>query len=101
MAANSEVLGGLHALFAEYWAEKMRMAMNPNLELRVALSSADAAVIRAFLKDNGIQADPSGDKELSDLAADLKAQTKGIVPQGELDAIMSEFQGYMNTGSVQ
>ncbi len=101
MAANSEVLGGLHALFAEYWADKMRKAMDPDPEVRVALSSADAAVIRAFLKDNGIQADPSGDKELASLAADLKAQTKGIVPQNELDAIMSEFQGYMTQGSMQ
>ena len=101
MAANSEVLGGLHQLFAEYWAAKMKAAMDPNPETRVMLSSADAAVIRAFLKDNGIQADPSGDKELASLAADLKAQTQGIVPQGELDAIMDEFKGYMNSGTVQ
>lgn len=95
MAATSERLGGLHDLFTAFWEEKLNDAMNPDRELRVPLSAAEQAVLRAFLKDNGVQADQSGNKELEKLAGDLKAATQGIVTDDEMQGIMDDFNARM------
>lgn len=100
MAASSDRLGGLHALFTEYWEVRMKDAANPNPEKRIPLSAAELAVLRAFLKDNGVQADPAGDKELESLASELQKATQGVVKQDELDSIVGDFHNYMQ-GTVQ
>lgn len=92
MSASSERLGGLHEMFTRYWEMRMQQAMDPDPERRVGMSAAEHAVVRAFLKDNGVQADVTGDKELEALSADLKAATQGAVSGGELDDIMRDFQ---------
>lgn len=104
MAASSERLGGLHDLFTQFWEEKLRDSMNPDREMRIPLSAAEQAVLRAFLKDNGVQADVTGNKELEKLATDLKDATKGIVTDKEMDDIMADFNARMpnlNLGNMQ
>jgi hypothetical protein len=95
MAASSERLGGLHDLFTQFWEEKLHDSMNPDREMRIPLSAAEQAVLRAFLKDNGVQADVTGNKELEKLAGDLKDATKGIVTDKEMDDIMADFNARM------
>ncbi|MNO88118.1 hypothetical protein D3C76_795550 [compost metagenome] len=95
MAASSERLGGLHDLFTAYWEMRMTQAMESDPELRIPMSAAEHAVVRAFLKDNGVQADVSGNKELEKLAGDLKAATQGIVTDDEMQGIMDDFNARM------
>ncbi len=92
MSASSDRLGGLHEMFTQYWEMRLRQAVDPNPEVRVGMSAAEHAVVRAFLKDNGVQADVTGDKELEALASDLKAATKGVVTDGEFSDIMDDFK---------
>lgn len=96
MAASSERLGGLHELFTQYWEMRMQQALNPDPELRVGISAAEHSVIRAFLKDNGVQADVTGNKELEKLTSDLKAATSGVVTENELAGIMDDFNLHMS-----
>lgn len=62
MAAKSSTLGTLHELFAQYWLDQM----NREVEVydnegevvgykKQPLSAAEAAVLRAFLKDNNVR----------------------------------------------
>ncbi|WYW04305.1 terminase small subunit [Pseudomonas phage vB_PpuP-Kurepalu-1] len=95
MAATSDRLGGLHELFTAYWEGRMRQASHPDPELCIPISAAELAVLRAFLKDNGVQADVTGDKELASLANDLKAATSGVVKPNEFDDIMADFNKQM------
>lgn len=95
MAATSERLGGLHDLFTAYWEHRMQEAMHPDPELRVGISAAEQAVLRAFLKDNGVQAEVTGNAALEALTADLKEATKGVVSSGELKDIMDDFNSMM------
>lgn len=99
MAAKSSTLGDLHELFAQYWHDQM----NRQEEVldadgyvvghrKVPLSAAEAAVLRAFLKDNNVQADPDSDGDVKDLANNLRAATKGSVSDTELDGILETFQ---------
>lgn len=92
MSASSDRLGGLHEMFTQYWEMRLRQAVDPDPEQRVGMSAAEHAVVRAFLKDNGVQADVTGDKELEALAADLKSATKGVVTDGEFSDIMDDFK---------
>lgn len=98
MAAKSSTLGQLHELFAQYWLDQM------NREVDVCdadgfvvgtkplpLSAAEAAVLRAFLKDNNVQADPADDGDVKDLARNLRAATEGTVGESELDSILDAF----------
>ena len=101
MSASSDRLGGLHEMFTQYWEMRLKQAVDPDPELRVGMSAAEHAVVRAFLKDNGVQADPTGDKEMEALAADLKQATKGIVTSNEMDAIMDDFRRQVGGGSLQ
>lgn len=103
MAASSERLGGLHDLFTKYWEHRMQQAMDPDPELRVGISAAEQAVLRAFLKDNGVQADVTGNKALEALTEDLKAATRGVVKDGEMDDIIADFNSFIQPqiGTVQ
>lgn len=96
MAASSERLGNIHEMFSTYWEMRMLQALDPNPEVRVAISSAELAVLRAFLKDNGVQADDVGSKELDALSSNLKAATAGIVTDSEMSGIMDDFNRHMS-----
>lgn len=73
----------------------MMLAMSRDPEIHVGISAAEQAVLRAFLKDNGVQADQSGNKELEQLAGDLKKATAGIVTDEEMAGIMDDFNARM------
>lgn len=99
MAATSNTLGKLHELFAQYWMDRMLVEeaiTNAEGEVvgtrKVPLNAAEASVLRAFLKDNNVTADPDSNKDVEALGAALKIATQGEVPAGELDAILADFQ---------
>jgi hypothetical protein len=48
-------------------------------------------VLRAFLKDNNIQADPDASTDIRALSAGLAAATEGTVSAEELQAIFDDF----------
>lgn len=100
MAASSERLGGLHEMFTKYWEMRMMQAMDPNPETRVGMSAAEHAVVRTFLKDNGVQADVTGNAELEALSNDLRAATQGVVSGSEMDDIMADFKAQIG-GTLQ
>lgn len=98
MAATSNTLGSLHELFAQYWLDQMnRIEDVYNAEgtvigtRKIPLTAAEAAVLRAFLKDNNVQADPDAGDDVKDLAANLRAATEGTVTGSELDGILDAF----------
>lgn len=101
MSASSERLGGLHEMFTRYWEMRMEQAMHSDPELRVGMSAAEHAVVRAFLKDNGVQADVTGNKELEALSEELKLATRGVVSGGEMDDIMADFRAQIGGGTIQ
>lgn len=75
MAANEQDLGRVHAALTE-WALEALNARDPETNRRL-LTAAEAAVIRAFLKDNEIQAPPEASKGLDELRAKLAKQGRG------------------------
>lgn len=89
MAASSSLLGNLHELFAAYWLDQMQRTDEDGKH--VPLSAAEAAVLRAFLKDNNVQADPDDTGDVRELSKQLRAATEGTVSENELDAVMAEF----------
>ncbi len=93
MAAKSSTLGTLHELFAQYWMDQMTRTTEDGLV--IPLSAAEAAVLRAFLKDNNVTADPADDGDVKDLAKELRKATEGTVTDTELDSIISDFQRQM------
>lgn len=98
MAASSSRLGSLHDAFTKYWEHRLEVADYPMEDERwIPFTSADAAVLRAFLKDNNITAEPGGDKEVAALGEKLKRELGGDVNQAELDAIMADARQYMGT----
>ena len=109
MAAKSSTLGTLHELFAQYWLDQM----NREVEVydnygavigckKQPLSAAEAAVLRAFLKDNNVQADPADDGDIKSLSKSLRAATEGTVQESELDAIINDFKSQMpGLGNIQ
>lgn len=96
MAASSKALGDLHALFAQYWADMM--VRTDETGKKLPLSASEAAVLRAFLKDNNVQADVDGNKELGELEQQLRDATKGTVSDSELEGIMDDFMRVNNMG---
>lgn len=101
MAAKSSTLGTLHELFAQYWLDQMQR-VDPETGLVVPLSAAEAAVLRAFLKDNNVQADPADDGDIKSLSKSLRAATEGTVQESELDAIINDFKSQMpGLGNIQ
>lgn len=97
MAASSDRLGGLHEMFTRYWEHRFEAAEKTfDDESYIPLTSNDLAVLRAFLKDNNVTAEPGGDKDLARLGAELTKNLKGSgVNQAELDAIMEDAQAWM------
>lgn len=93
MAAKSSTLGTLHELFAQYWMDQMQRTDEDGKI--IPLSAAEAAVLRAFLKDNNVQADPADDGDVKDLAKELRRATEGTVTDSELDTIINDFQRQM------
>lgn len=104
MAASSDRLGSLHAMFTAYWEHRFECAaLAFDAEGYIPLTSNDLAVLRAFLKDNNITAEPGGDKELgllgSQLARDMAASG---VNEAELNSILEDAQKWMGTtGTMQ
>lgn len=101
MAASTERLGNLHGLFTIYWEGRIQLALHTDPEVRQGISAAEWAVIRAFLKDNGVQAEIPGNKALDELTAELKAATQGVVSDNELSAIMDDFNAMMPKIGIQ
>lgn len=99
MAASSDRLGGLHAMFTAYWEHRFAAAeLSFEDEGYIPLTSNDLAVVRAFLKDNNITAEPGGDKDLALLGDQLAKDLKGSgVNQAELDGIIEEAKQWMGT----
>lgn len=96
MAASSDRLGGLHAMFTAYWEHRFAAAeLTFEDEGYIPLTSNDLAVVRAFLKDNNITAEPGGDKDLARLGEQLARDLKGSVNQDELAGIMEEAKQWM------
>lgn len=98
MAAKSSTLGTLHELFAQYWLDQMSRVEDVFDadgevigERKVPLSAAEAAVLRAFLKDNNVQADPADDGDVRELSKALRTATAGTVSESELDQVMADF----------
>lgn len=93
MAASEKLMGQLHEQFAHYLLGLMNQKgtdENGN-EYHIPMTAAEAAVLRAFLKDNNIQADPDASSDIKQLSAELAAATKGHVSQEEMDQLMDEF----------
>lgn len=98
MAASSDRLGSLHDAFTAYWEHRLEVSkLDMDDERWVPFTAADAAVVRAFLKDNNITAEPGGDKDLARLGERLKGELKGQVDDKELNAIMDDAKLYMGT----
>ena len=100
MAASEKLMGQLHEQFAQYLLGLMNQVGKDEdgNEYKIPMTAAEAAVLRAFLKDNNIQADPDASKDLKALDAHLRAATAGSVSAAEMDSIMAEFA--MQTGST-
>lgn len=94
MAASEKLLGQLHEKFALYLMSLMDQFVTDDdgNKIPVPMSAAEAAVLRAFLKDNNIQADPDATADLKVLDAQLRASCGEAVTAAEMDAIMLEFQ---------
>lgn len=105
MAASSDRLGSLHERFTKYWEHRLEVAdLGMEDENWQPFTSADAAVLRAFLKDNNVTAEPGGDKELEALGSKLRGELAGSgVQTAELDKIMEDAKQWMglDTGSIQ
>ncbi len=98
MAASSDRLGSLHDAFTRYWEHRLEVSeLSMDDERWVPFTAADAAVVRAFLKDNNITAEPGGDKDLARPGERLKGELKGQVDDKELNAIMDDAKLYMGT----
>jgi hypothetical protein len=96
-AASADRLGNLHSLFTKYWEDMLERTVQVEqadgtfVEKKVPLSASEAAVLRAFLKDNNVQADIDGAKSVQEMADKLKEATAGSVPASEMDAILADF----------
>ncbi|ANU79117.1 hypothetical protein Andromeda_42 [Pseudomonas phage Andromeda] len=83
-------------MFTAYWEHRFAAAeLSFEDEGYIPLTSNDLAVVRAFLKDNNITAEPGGDKDLARLGEQLARDLKGSVNQDELAGIMDEAKQWM------
>ncbi|UOL50885.1 putative terminase small subunit [Pseudomonas phage SoKa] len=83
-------------MFTAYWEHRFAAAeLTFEDEGYIPLTSNDLAVVRAFLKDNNITAEPGGDKDLARLGEQLARDLKGSVNQDELAGIMDEAKQWM------
>lgn len=93
MAASESLMGQLHEQFAQYLMSLMNQTGTDEEgnEYKIPMTAAEAAVLRAFLKDNNIQADPDASSDIKALDAQLRVATGGSVTDAEMDLIMAEF----------
>lgn len=100
MAAKSKTLGTLHELFAQYFVNLMA---NPRLDedgRPLPLPAAELAVIRAFLKDNNVTADPDATDDVKEVANEArKAMLHAGIDPEEIDRIADDFANF--TGGLQ
>jgi hypothetical protein len=89
VAANEKDLGAVHAAMTE-WALEALSARDPESGRRL-LTAGEAAVIRAFLKDNDIQAPPEANKGLDELRRKLQSQGRGP----KVDPVLDLSDGFM------
>lgn len=97
MAAPSAKLGLLHELFTEYQIHLLTRTDTDEEgnEFRVWPSAAEGAVIRAFLKDNNVQADPDAANDVKDVANFAKQALRAAgLDTDEMDAIAADFQNF-------
>jgi hypothetical protein len=94
MAASEKLMGQLHEQFAMYLMSLMNQTGidEEGNEYKIPMTAAEAAVLRAFLKDNNIQADPDATADLRVLDAHLRHVTDGTVSEAEMAAIMADFE---------
>jgi len=62
--ASEDILSTLHSALAEVFLHKLRTG---------EASAADLSVIRQFLRDNGITADPTANEALKNIVDELPA----------------------------
>lgn len=100
MAASEKIMGQLHEQFAHYLMGLMNQkgVDDEGKEYSIPMTAAEAAVLRAFLKDNNIQADPDASTDIKALDAQLRLATGGSVTSDEMDQIMREFADVTNVG---
>lgn len=95
MAAKSKTLGTLHELFAQYFVNLMQ---NPRLDehgVALPMPAAELAVIRAFLKDNNVTADPDAANDVKDVANEArKAMAEAGIDVHEIDRIAEDFANF-------
>lgn len=94
MAASEKTMGKLHEMFAQYLMDCMTRKGKDEEgdEYDIPMTAAEAAVLRAFLKDNNIQADPDASTDVRALSAGLARATEGTVSADELKAIFDDFE---------
>lgn len=94
MAASEKTMGKLHEMFAQYLMDCMTRTGTDEEgnEYTIPMTAAEAAVLRAFLKDNNIQADPDASTDIKALSAGLAAATAGTVSAEEMQAIFDDFE---------
>lgn len=94
MAASEKVMGKLHEMFAQYLMDCMTRTGTDEdgREYDIPMTAAEAAVLRAFLKDNNIQADPDASTDIKALSAGLARATEGTVSADEMQAIFDDFE---------
>lgn len=94
MAASEKTMGALHEMFAQYLMDCMTRTGTDEggREYPIPMTAAEAAVLRAFLKDNNIQADPDASTDIKALSAGLAAATAGTVSPEEMQAIFDDFE---------
>lgn len=103
MAASESLMGQLHEQFAMYLMGLMNQTGidDEGNEYKIPMTAAEAAVLRAFLKDNNIQADPDASTDIKALDAQLRRATDGSVSDAEMDVIMAEFAAQSGSTVLQ
>lgn len=97
MAAKSAKLGLLHELFTEYQIHLLTRTEvdEDGKTYRVWPSAAEGAVIRAFLKDNNVQADPDASNDVKEVANYAKQALRDAgLDTDEMDAIARDFEHF-------
>ena len=102
MAASEKMMGQLHEMFAQYLMDCMtrKGTDEDGKEYPIPMTAAEAAVLRAFLKDNNIQADPDASTDLRVLDSAMRKATMGVVSAAEMDALMQDFENFTG-GNLQ
>ena len=93
MAAPSAKLGLLHELFTDYCMNLLRQT-DENGRMLLP-SAAEAAVVKGFLKDNNVTADPDAANDVKDVANFARqAMRDAGIDTAEMDLIAEDFQNF-------